>query len=76
MLKRLQQEYDKYSNQYKFVSEIMSGELKIFKKKNEEVNKILEQKGYQNYQKIYQLKQLDSALIIDEDDDEKDDMSG
>jgi len=35
MLKKIKQEYDKFHNQFRFVSEIINGKLEIYKKKKD-----------------------------------------
>lgn len=44
----------------------MSGELKIFKEKKDDVNKILEKRGFKTYQKIYDIKAGHQALTIED----------
>lgn len=58
MIKRLKQEFDRAFYQFKFVSDIISGELNLYKKKKDQVIQMLGEKGYKTYQQIYGLKEI------------------
>lgn len=48
----------------------MNGDLKIFKKKKEEVNAILKERGYKTYQEIFDLKPLKEVLLAHDENKE------
>ena len=52
------------SNKYRFIQEIMDGSLNIYKKKKEEIVRLLKTKGFKTYQDIYG-KQSKSVLTVD-----------
>ncbi len=53
MLKRWGQALEKLSNQHRFISEIISGDLKIFNKKKAQIVEILKNSDFKTYADIY-----------------------
>ncbi|CDW84992.1 dna topoisomerase 2 [Stylonychia lemnae] len=56
MLKQMNQKFEKLSNKYRFISEIIDGQLQIFKKKKDQIVQMLIDNNYKTYQQIYDLK--------------------
>ena len=50
LLKKMNQDYDKFNNQHRFISEIISGELNIFRKPRDEVLELLKLKGFKSFE--------------------------
>jgi hypothetical protein len=63
---------EKFTNQYKFIKNIIDGTIKIFNKKKEDIEKVLVENGFKKYEEIFPEKESVLEVKNNSQDDEND----